>query len=71
MTLTKLTQDDIFARIKTTKIESLKAQLSALDSEVSRSAENMYNQGIYTSISDREKSIIEEKKILRLQLSSL
>ena len=71
MTLTKLTQSDVDAAAKAAKITILKTQLSALDSEVSRSAENMYKQGIYTSISDREKGAIAQKEDLRAQIAAL
>jgi hypothetical protein len=71
MTLTKLTQADLDAAAKAAKIAALRAQLAALDSEVSRSAENMYKQGIYTSISDREKAAIAQKEILRAEITEL
>jgi hypothetical protein len=71
MTLTKLTQSDIDSAAKATEIAALKTQLAALDSEVSRSAENMYKEGIYTSISDREKAAIAQKEDLRAQIAAL
>lgn len=71
MTLTKLTQADIDEAARASKIASLKVQVKALDQEVSRSAENMYKQGLYTSISDREKAAIAQKEALRAQIAAL
>ena len=71
MTLMKLTQGDVDMTTRAAKIIELKVKLAALDSEVSRSAENMYKQGIYTSISDREKAAIAQKEDLREQITSL
>lgn len=71
ITISGQTQADIDSATKASEILALKSQLSALDSEVSRSAENMYKQGIYTSISDREKAAIAQKENLRAQIAAL
>jgi len=70
-TLSAQTQEEIDSAANATEVADLKVQLAALDTVVSRSAENMFKQGIYTSISDREKTAIAQKEVLRAQIATL
>jgi hypothetical protein len=53
------------------KINEIQNELNNLDKEISRSAENLYEQGIYTNISSREKEAINKKVVLRKELKEL
>jgi hypothetical protein len=50
---------------------NIQAKLGDLDNQVSRSAENMIEDGVYRNPSARELAVIEEKKRLRAELASL